>query len=445
MTFNLYSANHKVWDHVGNITPNVEYSEAHRPHGEYIVADWLPVGRYDKHYENYFVVSSGKIIAFDKTGRVVPAGLKTAFAVTSGDVLTYAAADVTELTTDLTTGVAVAAAAGYTRTEIGTALLGLGLIDAGEAAEDFISFPVGVAPYNFIQWAGGDGFNPAQYKQNNFNMQHRVAILCKYVVEMPLVPAEHAGSDLASATAISDSAIADWTDAEANGAWFSATSLSLTLRYASDVSIGDDVVALNLPVMDLAQNVVLTPIVLPTGFTREVPSLAEIVQAGDYFIDYAVGVILIFETDGNAAAVASGTATYFHYEALPATVSTYACALGDLRPGDFVRADGNSNFVKAQIIIDTDVEVVTSEDPETSLSSDELAGLLNLCAKRQDEIIGQVLDSDIHPKDYMERVRTAWPDLGTLDQMPGSASAGLPAQLTYAGGSNTMIRILLLK
>ena len=37
--FNLYSANHKVWDHVGNITPNVELSEAHRPYGEYIVAD----------------------------------------------------------------------------------------------------------------------------------------------------------------------------------------------------------------------------------------------------------------------------------------------------------------------------------------------------------------------------------------------------------------------
>jgi hypothetical protein len=262
---------------------------------------------------------------------------------------------------------------------------------------------------------------------------------------MPLVPASHSGIDLSAAAAITDSAIADWTDADTDGGWYSATSLSLTVRYASDVAVGDDVVALNLPVMDLAKDTVLSPIVVPTGFTREVASIGEIAQAGDYFIDYDVGVILIFETDGNAAAVASGTLTFYHYESLPATVSTYACALGDLKPGDLVRADADSNFVKAQVIIDTDVETVTSEDPETSLSSDELAGLLNLCAKRQDEIIGQVLDSDTHPKDYMDRVRTAWPQLGTLDQMPGSASAGLPAQLTYAGGSNKMIRILLLR
>jgi hypothetical protein len=443
--FNLYSANHKVWDHVGNITPNVEYSEAHRPHGEYIVADWLPVGRFEKHYENYFVVSSGKIVAFDRTGRVVPAGLKTAFAATSGDVLTYAAADVTEKVVDLSTGAVGAAPAGYTRSELGTALIARGLLDAGEAAEDFISFPVGVAPYNYIKWAGGDGFNPADNVQHNYNMQHRVAVLCKYVVEMPLVPASHSGIDLTGTAAITDTAISDWSDADADGGWYSSTSLGATVRYATDVTAGDDIVGLNLPVMDLAQNTVLSPIVLPTGFTREVASIGEIAQAGDYFIDLDVGMILIFETDGNAAAVASGTVTFYHYESLPSTVSTYACALGDLKPGDLVRADADSNFVKAQVIIDTDVEVVTSEDPETSLTSVELAGLLNLCSKRQDEIIGQVLDSDLHPKDYMDRVRTAWPQLGTLDQMPGSASAGLPAQLTYAGGSNKMIRILLLK
>jgi hypothetical protein len=444
--FNLYSANHKVWDHVGNITPNVEYSEAHRPHGEFMPAAWLPIGRLDKHYENYFVVSSGKIVALDREGRVVPAGLKTGFAVTSGDVLTYTTTDATEKTIDLGTGVAVVAlGSGYTRAELTAALIGRGLLDAGENAEDFISFPVGVAPYNYLQWAGGDGFNPAELKQHNHQMQHRVAILCKYVVEMPLVPASHSGIDLASSTAISDSAIADWTAAGSDGAWFSATSLSLTVRYASDVSVGDNVVALNLPVMDLAKSTTLAPIVLPTGFTREVSSIAEIVQAGDYFIDYDVGVVLVFETDGDAAPVASGTLTFYHYESLPATVSTYACALGDLKPGDFVRANADSNFIKAQTIIDTDVETVTSEDPETSLSSDELAGLLNLCGKRQDEIIGQVLDSDTHPKDYLDRVRTAYPQLGTLDQMPGSASSGLPAQLTYAGGSNKMVRILLLR
>jgi hypothetical protein len=434
--FNLYSANHKTWDHVGNITPNVEYSEPIRPHGEYIVADWLPVGRYDKYYEHYFVVSCGKVVAFDRTGCVVPAGLKTAFAVAAGDVLTYTATDVTEKTVDLTTGAVVSGAGGYTRAEITAALIGRGLLDAGENAEDFISFPVGVAPYNYLKWAGGDGFNPADYVQHNYNMQHRVAILCKYVIEMPLVPASHSGIDLASATAISDSAIADWTTAGANGAWFSSTSLSLTVRYASDVSAGDDVVALNLPIMNLAKNVTLTPISLPTGFTREVASIAEIVQAGDYFIDYDVGAILIFETDGNAAAVASGTATFYHYDSAPASVSTYACAIGDLEPGDFVRADADSNFVKSRIFTSADDWMAS----DTSPTEAELATFANAVTASQKEIIGQV-----YPKDYLDRVRTAWASMGTLDQMPGSASAGLPTQLTYAGGSNKMIRILLLR
>mgnify|MGYP000061756888 CR=1 FL=1 len=438
--FNLYNATHKTWDHVGNITPNVEYSEAHRPHGEYMPADWLPVVRFDKYLEDWFVVSTGKIVAFDRTGRVVPAGLKRAFAQASGDVLTYSADDVAQKTVDLTTGAAVSAAGGYTRAELTAALIGRGLLAAGENAEDFISPPVGVAPSNYLQWAGGDGFNPAETKFHNYNMQHRIAILCKYVIEMPLVPASHAAIDLSSATGISDSAIADWGPS-GNGAWFSSTALAATARYSSDVSAGDDVVALNLPVMSLAKDTAQTPIVLPTGFSREVQSIAEIAQSGDYFIDYDVGVILVFESGGDAAPVASGNLSFYHYESLPSSVSTYACALGDLKPGDFVRPDENSNFVKAKVFADSDVSVSSTGNP----SDAELAVIMNQVMSAQSEIIGQVLDFEDHPKDYLDRVRTAYPQLGVLDQMPGSASAGLPTSLTYSGGSNRVVRILLLK
>ena len=41
MSFNAYSANFKTWDHVGNVTPQVEYCEAARPHGEFMPADWI--------------------------------------------------------------------------------------------------------------------------------------------------------------------------------------------------------------------------------------------------------------------------------------------------------------------------------------------------------------------------------------------------------------------
>jgi len=256
-----------------------------------------------------------------------------------------------------------------------------------------------------------------------------------------MVPVVHAGINLASSTAISDSAIVDWTTAGAHGAWFSSTALGLTARYSSDVTAGQDVVALNLPVMNLAKNTTLTPIVLPTGFTREVDSIANIVAAGDYFIDYEVGVILIYEADGNAAAVATGTATFYHYDSSPASVGTYLCATGDLAPGDFVRVDANSNFVKAKVFAAGDIATSADGDP----SDAELAVMLNQVMNAQGEIVGQVLDSELHPKDFVERVRTAYPSLGTLDQMPGSASAGLPALLTYAGGANKVIRILLLK
>jgi hypothetical protein len=450
MAFNQLSATHKTWDHVGNIVPNVEYSEPHRPHGEYLVADWLPVTRLDKYFEEYWTVSAGKVVAFDRQGRVVPAGLKTAFAVTSGDVLTYAATtDNAEGVIDLGTGATVIAAGnGYTRTELTAALLDRGLLDAGENAEDFISFPVGVAPYSYVKWAGGDGSNPAELVKHNFMLQHRVAILCKYVVEMSLVPASGGSADLSDVTAISDSAIADWSPS-AKPALFSSTALSLTQRYAARVTAGDDVMAIVLQQLHVAKNLTLTPVVFPsaTVFARERTTIAELTQVGDYMWDLEVGVILMYEADGNAAPAGAdtGSITYYHYDSVPTSVSTYGCAVGDLRPGDFVRADANSNFVKAQVIVDTDVETVTSEDPETSLTSVELAGLLNLCAKRQDEIIGQVLDVEIHPRDYLDRVRTAYPQLGTADQMPGTASGGLPTQVTYAGASNRMIRILLLK
>lgn len=445
MAFNQYSANHKTWDHVGNLTPNVEYSEGHRPHGEYCPAAWLPVGRFDKYFEHYFVVSAGKAVAFDREGRVVPAGLKTAFAVASGDVLTYTSTDHDEGVIDLTTGVTVGASgAGYTRAELTAALIGRGLIESTESAEDFISWPVGVAPYNFIKWAGGDGFNPSQYIQHNYNMQHRVAILCKYVIELPLVPALQSACTPASGTAISDSAITDWSPGS-NGAWFSSTSLSLTERYAQDVSAGDDVVAFNMPHQFVAKNTTLTPFTLPSaGMTDEKDSIAELSNSGDYFVDYEVGVILFFETDGDAIASTTGTLRYYAYDSVPTSVSTYACALGNLQPGDFVRADANSNFVKADTLPEASFHNAGVTEGSSFVHAD-MSEMAELILNAQREIVGQVLDMETHPKDYLDRVRTAYATLGTADQMPGSASGGFRDQLTYAGASNKTVRILLLK
>jgi hypothetical protein len=49
-----------------------------------------------------------------------------------------------------------------------------------------ISDPIGIAPYNFFRWAG-DASNPANYVHHNYKMQHQVAVLCDYYIELPRI------------------------------------------------------------------------------------------------------------------------------------------------------------------------------------------------------------------------------------------------------------------
>jgi hypothetical protein len=65
-------------------------------------------------------------------------------------------------------------------------------------------------------------------------------------------------------------------------------------------------------------------------------------------------------------------------------------------------------------------------------------------------IMGQVLEVQTEPQDYLQRVRTAWSSLGTdasgslpggtaagqMDQMPGSATGGASLAVHYAGAAN---------
>ena len=79
-----YVANHKKWDHVGNLTPNIEISEGIRPSEELKPASYLKLVRFDKYLEDYYVVSAGKVVALDSNGDVVPAGLALQAAAYSG-------------------------------------------------------------------------------------------------------------------------------------------------------------------------------------------------------------------------------------------------------------------------------------------------------------------------------------------------------------------------
>jgi hypothetical protein len=402
MPFNsqgTYVANHKTWDHVGNVIPVVEHSEGIRPHGEFKPAAWLPVQFFDKYFEDWYVVMPGKLLAFDTQGRVVPAE----YAV-SGCTITYTTDDVAAGVIDVRTGAALLANATGTFAVSGVT----DMMGTGEALA--ISKPVGVAPYAFWQWAGdgqdGDtGFNPAHFRKHNYNQQHRVAILCDYVLEVPLVP------------------------------------LEATEERVSGVDTGS-VITYQLAHAPVAKNTMRTAFAFAddgatdseTAFVNQVELAADLAATGDWHIDYTTGVLSVYKASTLGAN--EYKVTYFHYDAdgdwgaeYTSGVSKFACALGNLKPGDFVKVGQGSNFA--------------FWDEATDDVSD---------------LMGQVLEvEDLMGKDYLDRVRTAFdPALGTsatgtlpgysgqLDQMPGSATGGVPDKVHYAGAANLVVRINLI-
>lgn len=410
-SFGQYSGNHKAWDHVGNIFPNVEHSEGIRPSIEWKVAEWLPVQFFDKYYENWIVIMAGKVVATDPDGRLCPAGLKIPAELEgSGDVVVYTKDDVAAGTINVATGNPVKASEltdpgstrGYTKAEIDAA----GFL--GRPGVEFtVSAPIGVAPYAYLQWAGGDGSNPTQYHKHNYNMQHQVAVLCDYVLEVPLVPASV-------------------TTAEA-----------LTFPASGVNNVFSSSPVANRPV---AANTQRTPIEFSgtdkDKFVVQVAKKEDIKSAGEWHIDLETGVVSVYSTTQPSVSI-----TYFHYAAAPASVSVFASAVGDLKPGDLVTFDRNSNFRKAT------AASLYIGDTSTSNQAEAIARSHGL-------IVGQVLDRASGVRDFLDRVRTAYnPPIGTdasgskpgylgqMDQMPGSATGGVMSNIHYAGAADTVVRI----
>ena len=100
-----YTPTHKVYDHIGNMIPNVEHSEGIRTAVEWKPAEWLPVRWFDKHFENWYVTMPGKILATDNNGDLVPAQYGLASAT-----ITYTSNDVDAGVIDARTGVALLSA-----------------------------------------------------------------------------------------------------------------------------------------------------------------------------------------------------------------------------------------------------------------------------------------------------------------------------------------------
>lgn len=284
---------YKQYDQHGHITPNFEYSEGIRPAGQFMPAPYLPSVRFNVHFEEFVVLSGGKVVAFDSTGFIVPAGLRKEAAAYKGDfdvngeVSADAIATILYSQDDVNRGVLNAAGV--------AAVLGEPVVKsffdiatgAPLAELTTVSNPIGLASYNYWAHPGGDGENPAYYNVQNFNLQNKVAFVTDYVVQVPAV-----------------------TD-------------KVTYDAAPYAGMG-------------------------------------------------------------------------------------ALVAADVKPGQFVTYDADSNFA----VLGYDI------------------GATDMA-----EVIGQVLTVDTQfPKDLLNQVRTRYTEFGELEKMPGSATEGKPDTITYSGG-----------
>jgi len=364
MTFNTVgqlTANHKSWDHVGNIVPVAEKSEGIRPYLEAKPAAWLPVSFFDRHFENWIVTMPGKVISTDPQGRIVPGQY-----MLGSSTVTYTTNDVNVGTIDVRTGnVCTSASVSASPIDLSGVAAWMGVAGVTWSAKS----PVGVASYPFLQWCGDgspgdDGSNPAFYRHHNYNMQHRVALVCDYVLELAIVPASTSSETITAGARTANLQVFDAFN--------------------------------NLPV---AKNTVTrTPITFAnnsladasTRFVTEKSTAAQCVSDGDWHVDLISGIVTVY-----TPTTLSGTysVSYYNYASAPGTVSVFACAVGNLEAGDFLKCNSDSNWALA-------VPKVFGDGVTDNFDTFSA-------------IMGQILEIQSEPKDYLDRVRTAWSNLST--------------------------------
>ena len=168
------------------IPPNT-LSDGIAPAGRFIVAPYLPLIRFNPEKHVDVVISSGKVLAMDSVGQIVPAGLRfeaqayaTALAtsVATADaqaLVRYTSYDVTKGVRNFK-GVPVVADEPVVKSFF-----------TGTTQDNTISYFVGVGQYDIFRHAGGDNLTPTALRNINMNIQPVISFLADYHMQYPLV------------------------------------------------------------------------------------------------------------------------------------------------------------------------------------------------------------------------------------------------------------------
>ena len=401
------------------------------PHGEWKPANWLPVVFTKSNHdagEDAFVISSGKVVAFDRQGFIVPAGLRGALdEVAATVVLTYTADDYNWGVTDLTTGqrYATNGTTTYTALVVARALVERGLVpedvvatnpptsnaDITAVIKAFISKPIGVAAYDFYVYSGrpedGDQF------YTNYSKQHLVQFLTEQQMKVPHRVAAETTADVFDVSVITQTAAASGAgDFPQPGEVWSIAGIDDLTRY--DLDGDEDIVALALANKPVAKNTSRTPISCDrtSVLLKEKTSLALVTTAGDWYLDAEVGLLFI-HADTYAALVTANTDPTFSYSyyddaGIGAASDQWIYFDGEGVPGDVLSVDEKSNFVKKGVAAD----ILDSTDPG----------------------LGRLLFTWSEPRQLLDKVKTAFnlTNMNAAGKMPGSATLGYSDMITLA-------------
>ena len=426
-------------DLMDNITPNnVVQMNASVPAGEWKPANWLPVVWQNEKSKDYFTISSGKVVSFDASGRIVPSGLiRKAEATEHGAAfLSYTLTDKAARVVDIVTGDFVADAVTYTLKQFCDAVLDNGWLPSEAAPggntdncraliRNFISAPVGVAAYDVYVWAGDD---PANLHFTNYQKQHLIQFFSDVQMRVAHV-CDAADTDL---DVVADSAVAgasvglDQTEV--------ATS---SVRYKHLINAAD-VLVLSLGLGKVASNTSRTPVSFTGWLGRERSSIEMLSKDGDWYLDSDAGNMLFYKsgaaaddapvgTDGNALAVGDKIHVY-DYSAGASDHSKMMHLVGDARPGDFVTFDAHSNFIVR------DAKIQISDLGDDNDDGSEVEAQLAVLLREEEYTVGRVYELQKEPRGLLERVKTGWKgsEFGADAKMPGSATKGFSDLITLS-------------